>query len=142
MRWGCNPGAAVKGLTTMTPTSQASSLPEFDFKYSVAQFGAGGMPVYRQVMEAGTGITSGTVIASNSINAFAGNMGSGCFAMAIDLETSQGTEISGLNAEEQSDISLIARYSATQENGFIFDVYTYIDSMIVLRENNVIELIQ
>lgn len=130
------------GLTTITPTAVAASLPEYDFKYSVAQFGAGGMPVYRQVMEAGTGVTSGTVTASNSVNAFAGNMGSGCFAMAIDLETSQGTEISGLNAEEQSDISLIARYSATQQNGFIFDVYTYIDTMIVLKENNVIELIQ
>ena len=70
-------------------------------------------------------------------NSFAGFMGSSCFAMAIDLETSQGTEISGLNAEEQSDISLIARYSAAQASGFIFDVFTYIDSMIVLRENNV-----
>lgn len=95
------------------------------------------MPVYRQIMEAGSGVTVGTVLASNSVNSFAGNMGSGCFAMAIDLETSQGTEISGLNAEEQSDISLLARYSAKQQNGFIFDVYTYIDSMIVLKENNV-----
>ena len=101
------------------------------------------MPVMRQIMEAGQG--DSVVIdppASNSVNAFAGNMGSGCFAMAIDLETSQGTEISGLNAEEQSDISLIARYSDMQAGSFIFDVYTYIDSMIVLRENNVLELIQ
>lgn len=34
-------------------------------------------------------------------NAFAGNTGSANFAMAIDLETSNGVEISGLNAEEQ-----------------------------------------
>jgi len=96
------------------------------------------MPVMRQIMEAGNGdIAVLNPAASNSVNAFAGNMGSGCFAMAIDLETSQGTEISGLNAEEQSDISLIARYSAFQQNGFIFDVYTYVDSMIVLKENNV-----
>lgn len=81
--------------------------------------------------------------------------------MATDLETSNGLEISGLNAEEQSDISLLIRYSAQQgvgaadagktfattpaniaANGMIFDVFTYIDSMIVLRENNVLELIQ
>lgn len=34
-------------------------------------------------------------------NAFCGNMGSANFAMACDLETSNGVEISGLNAEEQ-----------------------------------------
>jgi hypothetical protein len=64
------------------------------------------------------------------------------FGMAIDLETSNGLEISGLNAEEQSDISLIARFSKAQSEGFIYDVFSYIDSMIVLRENNVLELIQ
>jgi hypothetical protein len=137
LRWACNPGAGYSGYGTITGNGTASTLPEHDFKYSLAQYGAGGMPILRQVMEAGSGVTVGTVTGSISANAFAGNYGSGCFAMAIDLETSQGTEISGLNAEEQSDISLIARYSAAQQNGFIFDVYTYIDSMIVLKENNV-----
>jgi hypothetical protein len=69
-------------------------------------------------------------------------MGSQCFAMAIDLETSNGLEISGLNAEEQSDISLLARYSANQSSEMIYDVFTYIDAMVVLKENNVLELIQ
>jgi hypothetical protein len=40
-------------------------------------------------------------------NAFAGNTGSANFAMAIDLETSNGVEISGLNAEEQVIFILI-----------------------------------
>lgn len=142
LRWACNIAAGVSGFASTNPNGVADTLPEHDFKYSVAQFGAGGMPILRDVMEAGTGVTAGTLIGSPTANAFAGNLGSGCFAMAIDLETSQGTEISGLNAEEQSDISLIARYSKAQQNGFIFDVYTYIDSMIVLKENNVIELIQ
>lgn len=71
-----------------------------------------------------------------------GDIPSSCFAMAIDLETSNGLEISGLNAEEQSDISLIARYSHAQQPGFVYDVFCYIDAMIVLRENNVMELIQ
>lgn len=34
-------------------------------------------------------------------NTFCGTLGSACFASAIDLETSNGVEISGLNAEEQ-----------------------------------------
>lgn len=138
IRWACN----MASEDFFNANSVATVLPEHDFKYSVAQFGAGGMPLVQKVMEPGSGVTAGSVAQSKTANSFAGNLGSGCFAMAIDLETSQGTEISGLNAEEQSDISLIARYSKAQQNGFIFDVYTYIDSMIVLKENNVLELIQ
>lgn len=72
----------------------------------------------------------------------AGNCGSSCFAMAIDLETSNGVEISGLNAEEQSDISLMANYSAPQAAGYVMEVYAYYDAMLVLRENNTLDLIQ
>lgn len=73
---------------------------------------------------------------------FAGNLGSSCFAMATSLESSNGVEISGLNAEEQSDISLIVTYSAAQQASFNYETYVYYDAMIVLRENNVLELIQ
>lgn len=67
--------------------------------------------------------------------------------MATDLETSNGVEISGLNAEEQSDISLIANWKSPQVTGNLgapsaIEVYSYFDAMIILRENNVIELIQ
>lgn len=75
-------------------------------------------------------------------DSFSGNMGSQCFAMAIDLETSNGMEISGLNAEEQSDIALIATYNTPQNRDFVIEVYSYYDAMLILRENNVIELIQ
>lgn len=122
MKWAIN-------ATTTALTSFAGSVvyPEFDYMYTV------------------TGWRNGSVYAeqiSTTTNALSGSMGSSCFVMAIDLETSNGGEISGLNAEEQSDISLIARWSSTQNTSFVFDVYTYIDSMIVLKENNVIELIQ
>ena len=73
---------------------------------------------------------------------FSGTVGSQCFTMAIDLETSNGIEISGLNAEEQSDISLIANFSGAQASGNNLEVYSYYDAMIILRENNVLELIQ
>ena len=120
MRWAINP--SVANLLT-----GANIYPEYDFSYTILGW-KNSSPLVVQV--------------SNTINAFSGTQGSCCFAMAIDLETSNGGEISGLNAEEQSDISLIARWSGAQNTGFVFDVYTYIDSMIVLKENNVIELIQ
>jgi len=108
-------------------------LQEFDYSLSLRSFGANGVPVAQR-----------TELVTN---AFCGDMGSQCFAMAIDLETSNGVEISGLNAEEQSDISLIANWSGAQETGTTrtpsaLEVYTYYDAMIVLRENNVLELIQ
>ena len=88
-----------------------------------------------------------TTAVTNGTNAFCGNLASACFGMAIDLETSNGMEISGLNAEEQSDIALLANWSAPQVTaGFAtassIEVYSYYDAMIVLRENNVLELIQ
>lgn len=105
---------------------------------------------------ADTGVTSVATVESK-INAFSGDLGSQCFAMAIDLETSNGVEISGLNAEEQSDIALIANWKSGQQSGATttlngnvitggvptaLEVYSYYDAMIVLRENNVLELIQ
>ncbi len=108
-------------------------LPEFDYQNQLVRWHNGSPIVLR--VEGFTATSTGAATG----NSFCGNMGSSCFAMAIDLETSNGGEIAGLNAEEQSDISLIARWSVAQATSasMIFDVYTYIDSMIVLRENNV-----
>lgn len=105
---------------------------ETDYVTCVSQYQRDGAPVMFPV----------TRPAAAFGDSFSGNCGSACFAMAIDLETSNGQEISGLNAEEQSDISLIATYSAPQNQSYVIEVYSYFDSMIVLRENNVIELIQ
>jgi hypothetical protein len=87
----------------------------------------------------------GNMVIQDGLNAKAcGNNGSACFTMAVSLETSNGMEISGLNAEEQSDISLQAQWSnnAWTNESYILEVYSYYDAMLVLRENNVIELIQ
>lgn len=65
-----------------------------------------------------------------------------CFCMAINLETSNGAEISGLNAEEQSDISLMCQWSAAPSRSMVIESYVLFDSMIILRPNNVLELIQ
>lgn len=127
-RWAANPGAKATG--SLAGAKNFNILPEFDYDYSLVQNTAGGMPLLTEI--------------TTETNATSGTLGSGIFGIAIDLETSNGLEISGLNAEEQSDISLIVRYSGPQGttgNTMVFDIFTYVDSMIVLRENNVTLLI-
>lgn len=90
------------------------------------------------LLNSAQGITSYSPVASP----MAGSVGSCCFAMSSDLETSNGVEISGLNAEEQSDIALLANWSVAQQSGYNLEVYSFYDAMIILRANNVVELIQ
>jgi hypothetical protein len=85
---------------------------------------------------------SGNPTAFPAIAPGAGNVGSTAFAMAIDLETSNGIEISGLNAEEQSDIRLNVIYAASQASGYVMEVYSLFDALLIIRENNEIELVQ
>lgn len=126
LKWAIPPYAATDNMNVISGVGY-TTLSEHDYRDQVIRWDNGS--VFALIIESG-------------VNAFCGNMGSSCFAMAIDLETSNGGEISGLNAEEQSDISLIARWNSAQSSSMVFDIYTYIDSMIVLRENNVLELIQ
>lgn len=108
-------------------------LQEYDYSQKLLNFGADGVSIMAFQETGG--------------NSFCADIGSQCFAMAVDLETSNGVEISGLNAEEQSDIALIANWTKPQITGASntpssLEVYSYYDAMIVLRENNVLELIQ
>lgn len=116
-RWALNPGRLTFDSGTHT------FLQDGDYDFALLGFKPSGAPVILK-----KSLTQSSV---------AGDLGSACFGMAIDLETSNGLEISGLNAEEQSDISLIIRYSHAQQANFAYDVFTYIDAMIVLKENNV-----
>lgn len=118
VRWANNPAAI-----DFTAATAHTYLQEYDFDQGLVGYKQTGAPVMKFVPSA--------------VSAVSGDVGSQCFCMAIDLETSNGLEISGLNAEEQSDISLIARFSQMQGSGFAYDVFTHIDSMIVLKENNV-----
>lgn len=112
-----------------------TALPEFDYRYQVVRWQNAAPVVYPVEGFLSDGATPGG-------NSFCGNQGSSCFAMAVDLETTNGGEISGLNAEEQSDITLIARWNRSQDSAMVYDIFTYVDSMIVLRENNTLELVQ
>ena len=131
LRWATGTGVST---ITIGTNCTATAYNELDYACTVTQSylqGTGPAPQYAKV-----------TVASATGNAFCGNVGSSCYASAVSLETSNGLEISGLNAEEQSDISFIANWSATQASGFVMEVYSYYDAMIVLRENNVVELIQ
>ena len=125
--------SSCNALRWATQGDADGDLQEYDYSYNNKSFETNGRTSIKAV--------------EGGANSFCGTMGSACFAMSTDLETSNGVEISGLNAEEQSDISLIAQWGAPQVTGgsgvaSSLEVYTYYDAMIVLRENNVLELIQ
>ena len=74
----------------------------------------------------------------------AGYIGS-AMCLSTNLETTNGVEISGLNAEEQSDISLMVKYATSISplvGQFNMEIFTYSDAVLILRENNVVELIK
>lgn len=113
--------------------TQIGQLMEYDTSISIHSFSSLGIPAI--------------LISESLVNSYTGTGRSSSFAMAINLETSNGVEISGLNAEEQSDISLLANWKKSQVTGTSntpsnIEVYSYYDAMIILRENNVIELIE
>lgn len=103
-------------------------LSEHDFSYDTLGYNTYGIPDYHKV--------------ETTNCSFVGNTPSSMFCTAINFETSNGVEISGLNAEEQSDISLNIRWSNNQASGFSVEVFTHVDLMWVLRPNNYIDLIQ
>lgn len=65
---------------------------------------------------------------------------SGVFCMAATMETSNGRELSGLNAEEQSDIVLNIKYQSAPPPGFEVVVYTLVDKVMVVKENNYVDI--
>ena len=111
---------------TLGGSPLATSFSELDYSTGIIGY-VNSCPTYLAV----------TVAAATAGNSFSGEVGSSCFASAVSLETSNGIEISGLNAEEQSDIAFIANWSAAQASSFNLEVYSYFDAMIILRENNV-----
>lgn len=72
-----------------------------------------------------------------------------CAVFAVDLETSNGMEIAGINAEEQSDILLSMKFdpvSGTPGGSAAIsqvqlNVYTSFDMLLVFRPNNQVEKI-
>ena len=117
-------GVSIGNVPGQQSTLLSSNLPEHDYKPFFFGYG-----------------TNGNVLTIMNTDSW-GNMPSASFAMAASLETTNGMEISGLNAEEQSDIAVLATWNEAQAANFSLEVYTYYDAMMILRENNVLELIQ
>lgn len=122
-------------------SSKKTVLPEYDGTFDVVCHGRN-VQILAQVEAAGKMVNTTAYPAFGYCGRSGCGMNSCCFAMAISLETSNGMEIAGLNAEEQSDISITMRWSKSQAAGMDFLVYTYYDAMIVLFENNVVQLIK
>lgn len=68
--------------------------------------------------------------------------GPSCFVISADFETTSGEEVSGLNGEEQNDIALMIQYSGPQTPLCNYDVFVYYDALLILRDNNLVELIK
>lgn len=94
-------------------------LPEYDYTYGVTGYSAYGSPVLAQV--------------ESFTSAFCGNMPSCMFVAGINFETSNGMEISGLNAEEQADISFNVSWTEPQSPDHQIEVFTYCDRMWVIK---------
>lgn len=75
-------------------------------------------------------------------NVQVGTYGPSAFIVAANLETSAGGEISGLNGEEQNDIALMLTYSKPQDPACNFTTFVAFDALLLLRENNLVELIK
>jgi hypothetical protein len=61
---------------------------------------------------------------TDAANIFRTFNGPSCFVVAADFESSNGSDISGINGEEQNDIALTLNYSGTQDPKSQF--YTFI----------------
>ena len=140
--WAQPPGSTNAFGISYPAAGVGGVLLEYDYQYSTEFMNGVGVAsaIRLYLVERPNG--------SGNLNFFCGTLGSANFAMAINLEVSNGIEISGLNAEEQSDIALIAQWYGPQVLGSVqpgpsnLEVYSFYDAMIVLRENNVLELIQ
>lgn len=111
-------------------------LQDQDYKTALQSFGADNEPL----------LTPVSWFEALDNYGFAGGFPSANFCMAINLETSSGEEVAGLNAEEQSDIALKCIYASPQgaQDGLSsqMNIFSYVDAMLILRENNVIEFVQ
>jgi hypothetical protein len=65
------------------------------------------------------------------------------FVIAGEFESTNGMEMSGINAEELADLALILRTNTTAfDTDQIAYTFIYYDAMIIIRPNNVVELVQ
>jgi hypothetical protein len=136
--------ATVAGVFNYNSTDYIF-LPEYDGAYLWSNPFQNGTCVL-ELTENALGLPADNVVydpSSVAARSFYGT-GSCTFCMAQNLESSSGLEISGLNAQEQSDIELLARWSKDQSSNTKTQmvVFTYYDALLILYSNNVIALVK
>lgn len=99
----------------------------------------GSMEVINNCMDWRANTSDGNTTTTRDATDF---FGPSAFIIAASLETSAGGEISGLNGEEQNDIQLNIKYSTAQDPAANFHTFVQCDNLLVLRENNLVELIK
>ena len=109
-------------------------LPEYDYDHEVLRFKHTGAPILNVKKYPGEDGNMGGPIT--------GSMASSMFCMSVNLETAQGLDVTGLDALNASTIELIARYARPQQSGFVFNVFTYIDCLFILKDNNEVQIIK
>jgi hypothetical protein len=139
--------AAKHKYTTVADTVHTSYnkydilLNEYDGKWSATN-DEDGRAILFECESSGVQDTLDTRTARYGGRAFAGNWTSAQFVMAMSFDTSNGIEISGINALQQSDINLTVKWNKPQRSGMTFHAWTYYDSMLLLLENNVVQTIK
>jgi hypothetical protein len=78
----------------------------------------------------------------NSSVAAVGQYGPSFFVMSTSFETSDGSEISGINGEEQNDITVLATWKGAQLAGCELKSFIAFDSIMMIGANNLVELIK
>ena len=146
-RWAVPRGIYHTGGLGSPANGIANIDPDHDFSLSRIQNTFAGRPIYRDAISdtrpsGEPGDYDNLFVPGDAIRTMASTVGSCQFVVACDFETSNGLEISGLNAEEVSDIGLTLRYAGTQDINNTIVVFTYFDELVILRENNVLNIIQ
>lgn len=67
--------------------------------------------------------------------------GNSFFVMGADFETSNGLELAGINAEEQSDVMLFIKNAGTANSNMLLNVFIAYDALLIIRENNQVDWI-
>lgn len=128
-------------LKAQYATTFGELLNEYDGKYSVTN-DEDGRAILFECEASGKMDTTDARLGKYGGRAFAGNWNSSQFVMAMSFDTSNGIEISGINALQQSDILLTIKWKAAQRAGMAFHAWTYYDNMLLLLEHNVVQTIK
>lgn len=88
------------------------------------------------------GAEYGATAGGNSAVIGEGQYGPSMFVMASSFETSDGSEISGINGEEQNDITVNAFWNITQAGVTELKSFIAYDAIMMIGANNLVELIK